>query len=98
MMREFNANSPYGVPAKRGGKVLVDLEMSRPDEVATGSCNLCRDTGHFTWQQPVPQPDGTVFREMSHPCIRGCSGWWRQPAAEMDQVVEGDVPPSVIDA
>jgi hypothetical protein len=32
-------------------------------------------------------PDG-VLREMSHPCIHGCGGHWRQPVAENDVVVD----------
>lgn len=77
----------------------MELDTSRPSEVAASSCNLCRDTGHFTWQQPEPQPDGSMLlRDMSHPCVRGCSGWWRQPAEEMDQVIEGSMSPLVIDA
>ncbi|WNV82217.1 hypothetical protein [Umezawaea sp. Da 62-37] len=25
---------------------------------------------------------------MSHPCVRGCSGWWKAPAAERGIVVD----------
>ncbi|KAA2258603.1 hypothetical protein F0L68_22395 [Solihabitans fulvus] len=43
----------------------------------------------MTWQQPIEGPLGFVLTEMSHPCPRGCSGWWRAPAAEGRQVVDG---------
>ncbi|MCO1577394.1 hypothetical protein M8C13_16675 [Crossiella sp. SN42] len=55
-----------------------------------GQCNLCRGTGYFEWTQPEPGPGGSlVLRQLRHPCVHGCSGWWRQPAAERDRVVEG---------
>ncbi|HWE91575.1 MAG TPA: hypothetical protein VG317_19095 [Pseudonocardiaceae bacterium] len=49
------------------------------------ACGLCEDTGYFRWTQMCP--DG-VLREMTHPCIHGCGGHWRQPAAENDLVVD----------
>lgn len=49
------------------------------------ACGLCEDTGYFRWMQMCP--DG-VLREMTHPCIHGCGGHWRQPAAENDLVVD----------
>lgn len=49
------------------------------------TCDLCDDTGYFEWMQMCP--DG-VLRHMSHPCIHGCGGHWRQPAAEDDLVVD----------
>lgn len=53
------------------------------------SCDLCDDTGTMTWQQPVPGQDGVLaLTEMSHPCINGCSGWYRLPAAETGNVVD----------
>jgi hypothetical protein len=52
------------------------------------SCELCVDTGTITWQQPVAGPDGTLMlTEMNHPCVNGCSGWFRLPAAERGTVV-----------
>ncbi|MCS7482852.1 hypothetical protein ACFFQW_40935 [Umezawaea endophytica] len=45
----------------------------------------------MSWQQPVPGPhDLMVLTEMSHPCVRGCSGWWKLPAAEQAGLVELD--------
>jgi hypothetical protein len=41
----------------------------------------------LAWQQPVPTPTGFVVHEMEHPCPRGCSGWWRMPAAERRHTV-----------
>ncbi|MET9226398.1 hypothetical protein [Lentzea sp. NPDC003310] len=58
--------------------------MSAPE------CDLCSGSGEMTWRQPTAGPDG-VFRlvEMSHPCVNGCSGWYRLPAAERADVVDG---------
>ena len=54
-------------------------------------CDLCDGTGLMTWQQPVPNPDGTLtLTEMSHPCVNGCSGWFKVPAAERGSVVTPD--------
>ncbi|MGZ3146341.1 hypothetical protein ACVDFE_30980 [Lentzea chajnantorensis] len=54
-------------------------------------CDLCDDTGTITWQQPVPGEDGAfVLTEMNHPCVNGCSGWRRLPAAESGTVVDPD--------
>ena len=51
-------------------------------------CDLCGGTGAMTWQQPVPGPDGAlVLTEMNHPCVNGCSGWFKLPAAEQITVV-----------
>lgn len=51
-------------------------------------CDLCDGTGAMTWQQPVPGPDGAlVLTEMNHPCVNGCSGWFKVPAAEQGTVV-----------
>ncbi|MGO1056044.1 hypothetical protein [Crossiella sp. CA198] len=53
-------------------------------------CTLCRGTGYFEWAQPAPGPGGSLeLRLLRHPCVHGCSGWWRQPAAERGRVVEG---------
>ncbi|WP_189160570.1 hypothetical protein [Lentzea pudingi] len=53
------------------------------------SCDLCDDTGTMTWQQPVPGQDGVLaLTQMSHPCVNGCSGWYRHPAAESGNVVD----------
>ncbi|WP_179118093.1 hypothetical protein [Saccharothrix sp. ALI-22-I] len=50
---------------------------------------MCDDTGSITWQQPVRDADGlVVLTEMSHPCVRGCSGWRKMPAAEQGTVVD----------
>ncbi|WP_434443101.1 hypothetical protein [Lentzea sp. E54] len=52
-------------------------------------CDLCDDTGTMTWRQPVPGPDGVfTLTEMNHPCVNGCSGWYRLPAAESGTVVD----------
>ncbi|MEV6714647.1 hypothetical protein AB0M48_21740 [Lentzea sp. NPDC051208] len=52
-------------------------------------CDLCDGTGAMTWQQPVPGPDGSlVLTEMNHPCVNGCSGWFKLPAAERGTVIE----------
>lgn len=46
-------------------------------------CDLCEGTGTMAWQQPVPGPDGRwSLSQVEHPCVNGCSGWWRPPAAE----------------
>ncbi|TWP53999.1 hypothetical protein FKR81_00020 [Lentzea tibetensis] len=43
----------------------------------------------MTWQQPLPGPDGELrLTEMSHPCVNGCSVWWKVPAAERGDVVD----------
>lgn len=55
-------------------------------------CDLCGGTGSMTWQQPVPGPDGAlVLTEMNHPCVNGCSGWFKVPAAEQGIVVGPDL-------
>ncbi|MGH3625780.1 MAG: hypothetical protein ACRDQ5_29075 [Sciscionella sp.] len=41
----------------------------------------------MTWTQP--NRDGTELREMSHPCINGCGGHWKHPAAEQGRVIGG---------
>lgn len=57
------------------------------------SCDLCTDTGMMTWQQPVPGPDGALaLSEMSHPCVNGCSGWFRLPAAESATIIDSAMP------
>ncbi|WP_170156123.1 hypothetical protein [Umezawaea tangerina] len=57
------------------------------------ACDLCDGTGVMTWQQPVPDAGGhVVLRQMSHPCVRGCAGWWKAPAAESGGVVDVGVP------
>ncbi len=54
-------------------------------------CDLCDDTGTMAWQQPVPGPDGAlVLTEMNHPCVNGCSGWFKIAAAEQSTVVDPD--------
>ncbi|MDX8141436.1 hypothetical protein OG205_09755 [Lentzea sp. NBC_00516] len=51
-------------------------------------CDLCDGTGLMTWQQPLPGPDGALaLTEMNHPCVNGCSGWFKLPAAERGNVV-----------
>lgn len=63
---------------------------SEPDLVP--HCSWCRDTGFITWNQPIPQADGSFrFAELSHPCTQGCSGWWRLPAAQRGRIVESTV-------
>ncbi|WP_170155167.1 hypothetical protein [Lentzea atacamensis] len=53
------------------------------------ACDLCDGTGTMTWQQPVPGPDGALcLTEVSHPCVQGCSGWFKLPAAEHGAVVD----------
>jgi len=47
-------------------------------------CYLCHGSGVMRWTQMCP--DG-VLRELEHPCIHGCSGYWKQPAAEERHVV-----------
>lgn len=43
----------------------------------------------MTWQQPMPQADGTmVLTHMSHPCVSGCSGWWKAPSAQQADVID----------
>lgn len=45
----------------------------------------------MTWQQPVPGPDGALtLTEMNHPCVNGCSGWFKVPAAERGNVIAPD--------
>ncbi len=52
-------------------------------------CELCSGTGAMTWMQPVRNADGEItLTEMSHPCVNGCSGWYRLPAAEAGLVVD----------
>lgn len=52
-------------------------------------CDLCDGTGTMTWQQPVPGPDGALMlAEIDHPCVNGCSGWFRVPAAELVNVID----------
>ncbi|MEU7478832.1 hypothetical protein AB0A63_22795 [Lentzea sp. NPDC042327] len=55
------------------------------------TCLLCAGSGTMSWQQPVFGDEGLVVQEMSHPCPRGCSGWWRVPAAERSGIVAGNV-------
>jgi hypothetical protein len=65
------------------------------ERVPEPACDLCEDTGEMSWQQPVPGPDGAVvLRQMSHPCVAGCSGWRKLPAAEHTSVIDvgGDAP------
>lgn len=51
-------------------------------------CDLCDGTGTMTWQQPVPGPDGVLtLTEMSHPCVNGCSGWFKLAIAEQGNVI-----------
>lgn len=51
-------------------------------------CDLCEDTGTITWQQPAPGPCGALeLTEMNHPCVNGCSGWFKIPAAERGNVI-----------
>ncbi|MDX3663738.1 hypothetical protein PV646_41195 [Streptomyces sp. ID05-26A] len=53
------------------------------------ACDLCDDTGTMTWQQPVPGPGGALsLTEMRHPCVNGCAGWFKLPAAERGTVVD----------
>ncbi|MEV6236731.1 hypothetical protein [Lentzea sp. NPDC051838] len=72
-------------------------EDAPPDSEVDGvdGCELCAGTGTMTWQQPVPGPDG-MFRlvEMRHPCVNGCSGWFKVPVAEQGDVLaaESSVP------
>jgi hypothetical protein len=55
------------------------------------ACDLCDGTGQMTWQQPVLGLDGALtLRQMSHPCVSGCSGWRKMPAAELAGVVDAD--------
>ncbi|MEV6716252.1 hypothetical protein AB0M48_29905 [Lentzea sp. NPDC051208] len=62
--------------------MLVDVQPEH-------DCDLCADTGSITWQQPVPGENGAlVLTEMSHPCVNGCSGWYRLPAAESGNVID----------
>lgn len=59
-------------------------------------CDLCGGSGSMTWQQPSPGPDGKmILTEVSHPCVQGCSGWWKLPAAEQVDVVEPDTDSTV---
>lgn len=50
----------------------------------------------MTWWQPVAGLDGALtMTQMSHPCVNGCSGWFKIPAAELGNVVNprpGDGP------
>ncbi|GGM90910.1 hypothetical protein GCM10011609_30060 [Lentzea pudingi] len=60
-------------------------------ECEEDTCLLCAGSGTMSWQQPVPGPEGLVLHEMSHPCPRGCSGWWRLPHGESKGIVAGNV-------
>lgn len=52
-------------------------------------CPDCEGTGVMRWQQPEPDGSGgMILRDMEHPCIRGCGGHWKQPAAERHLVVD----------
>ncbi|MDX8143160.1 hypothetical protein SK854_13615 [Lentzea sp. BCCO 10_0061] len=52
-------------------------------------CELCDDTGVMTWLQPVPNADGTLtMKQMNHPCVNGCSGWFKLPVRETSNVVD----------
>lgn len=63
---------------------------------ATAGCDLCAGTGTMTWQQPTRRGDGTfVLVEHNHPCVNGCSGWYKVPVAEQGDVVVAD--PSAAD-
>lgn len=49
----------------------------------------------MTWVQPAPDLEGALTTtRMSHPCVNGCSGWFKAPAAEAGNVVDsrGDAP------
>jgi hypothetical protein len=66
----------------------ADSALSPPEQ----ECDLCHGHGYFRWTQMCT--DG-VLRELQHPCIHGCGGWWKQPAARSDEVVDViDVPAS----
>jgi hypothetical protein len=70
--------------------MIDSLALVQPEP----ECDLCGDTGEMTWQQPIPGPDGAwTLTQMSHPCVNGCSGWWKAAAAEQDIVVEPDGTP-----
>ena len=75
------AKAPDSTPTTSPAQRAEDSETSPADT----SCYLCHGTGVMRWTQMCP--DG-VLRELEHPCIHGCSGWWKQPAAEADVVVE----------
>ena len=48
----------------------------------------------MTWQQPVPRPDGAfLLTTMNHPCVNGCAGWFKLPAAERGTVVAPEATP-----
>jgi hypothetical protein len=64
-----------------------DSDKSPGDEGSGSECDLCGGTGVLTWQQPAPTSTGFVVHEMEHPCPRGCSGWWRMPAAERQDAI-----------
>lgn len=60
-------------------------DKSRPNE----ECPICHDTGVMRWTQHAAGPNGEpVAREMEHPCVNGCGGVWKQPAAESSNVVD----------
>src|SRR5438128_525884 len=59
----------------------VDSATSPPER----ECPLCDGTGVMRWTQMCP--DG-VLRELEHPCVDGCSGYWKHPAAQAGRVVE----------
>lgn len=62
--------------------------MDARDVQPEHDCDLCADTGSITWQQPVHGENGAlVLTEMSHPCVNGCSGWYRLPTAESGNVI-----------
>lgn len=55
---------------------------------ADSRCDLCEGTGEITWQQPVAGPGGRwTLTQMSHPCVNGCSGWFRAPSTERGMIV-----------
>jgi hypothetical protein len=60
-------------------------------ECEEDTCLLCKGSGTMSWQQPVFGAEGLVLHEMSHPCPRGCAGWWRLPRAEQRGIVAGNV-------
>jgi hypothetical protein len=65
------------------------VELARsPGELPGTDCRLCDGTGDIVWTQPVPVSGSYELREMRHPCINGCSGWWHPRSAEQERVVE----------
>ena len=60
-------------------------------EYEEDTCLLCAGSGTMSWKQPVPGPEGLVLHEMSHPCPRGCSGWWKLPYGDSGGIVAGNV-------